>query len=317
MEQGRRAPFEILRDDGDPARIRSVPVPDRETIWKSQRKALRRAERKFRRGDPEGLHDFRVALRRLAVVAEAGERRKVARGATKLVRRFSPLRQLEVDRELVAELVRAGEVAPSDAQAADDLLAERWRRGREEALERLGSVSAKKMFERLGRDRRNGPVVSRLAREKDVIHVPRLLDDEGLHRLRIAVKRRRYALMARRDLGAAGLDGEIVKWQKLQEALGRANDWRSLLRDLVRLLESRSDARAEESPLDRIFDSASDRAEGARRTAREAVAESGLAVDPESLRGGKPKGVRDRGVPVLRGSSSLLRVATALSRLDS
>jgi len=292
-------------------------MPAGESIWKAQRKSLRRAQRKFERGDPEGLHDFRVALRRLAVVAEAGRRPKIARDATKLVRRFSPLRQLEVDRDLVAELVRCGEAAPADAQAADALLAERWRRGREEAVKRLGRAPAKKLFERLRRDRRNGPVVSRLAREEGDVHVPRVLDDEGLHRLRIAVKRRRYALMARRDLGIAGLDAEIAKWQTLQDALGRANDWRSLLRDLVRLLESRGETHAEESPLDRLFDSASDRAEEARRAARAAVAASGLAGDPEPLRRRPPTAPPERGVAVLRSSPSLLRGGAGRPRADA
>jgi len=306
----------LFPDGAARGRIRSLPVSRHESIWETQRKALRRAERKFRRGDPEGLHDFRVTLRRLAVIAEAGERRKIARGASTLVRRFSSLRQIEVDRELVAELVRRGEVAPADARAADELLAERWRRGREEAMERLGGDPAKKIFQRLGRDRRQGAVVSRLEEQED-IPVPRVLDDEGLHRLRIAVKRRRYALMARRDLGIAGLDGEIAKWQSLQDALGRANDWRSLLRDLVRLIESRLDARAEESPLDRIFDSASGRAEEARRAAREAVAASGLAPDSVPLRRRRAGVPPERRAAVLQSSSSLLRGGAVLSRLDS
>ena len=288
-----------------------------ESLWKSQRKALRRAERRFRDGDPEGLHDFRVALRRLAVVAEAGERPKVALGASKLVRRLSPLRQLEVDRELVAELARLGAIAPPDARVVDEILAERFRRGREAAVGRLGGTSAKRLYARLGRERENGPVVSRLAREtgeENVLRAPRVLDDEGLHRLRIAVKRRRYALMARRDLGVPGLEGEISRWQSLQDSLGRANDWRSLLRDLVRLLESRGSDPAAESPLDRIFDTASDRAEEARRAARLAVAASGLAQDPDpSL----PLPAPRRGAVAARGSTSLLRGETARSRADS
>jgi CHAD domain-containing protein len=291
-------------------------VSRRETIWQIQRKALRRAEKKFRRGDPEGLHDFRVALRRVAVIAEAGQRPKIARDATKLVRRFSPLRQLEVDRELVAALVRSGEIAPADAQTVNDLFADRLHRGRGEALDRLDAATAKSLFERLGHDRRNGPVVSRLGRENDDLRAPRMLDDEGLHRLRIAVKRRRYALMARRELGVAGLEAEIAKWQTLQDALGRANDWRSLLRDLVRLIESQGADREAESPIDRIFDRASDRAEEARRAARAAVAASGLVADPEPALG-RPRPAPRREPARAGGSASLLRGAAALSRLDS
>ena len=292
-------------------------MPPEESFWSSQRRALRRAERKFRRGIPEGLHDFRVALRRLAVVAEAGRRPKVARGASKLVRRLSPLRQLEVDRELVAELARWGEIAPGDAQAVDEILTERFRRGQHEALARLGRAPAKRLFERLGHDRERGPIVSRLAGEKDEIRAPRVLDDEGLHRLRIAVKRRRYALMARRELGQPGLEREISRWQSLQDSLGRANDWRSLLRDLVRMIESGGGEAGSDSPLDRVFDRASDRAEEARRAARAAVAASGLAQDPETLRRDPGNVTRPRDAAPLGGSASLLRGDAVLSRADS
>jgi len=292
---------------------------DGESTWKSLRRTLRRAERKFRDGDPEGLHDLRVALRHTAVVAEAGARPKVARGASKLARRLSPLRQLEVDRELLAELGRSGEVSPRDARPVDEILAARQSRLRDKALKRLSAARERRLFERLGHDRQDGPLASRLALEtgENALRVPRVLDDEGLHRLRISVKRRRYALMARRDLGAPGLEEEISRCRSLQDSLGRANDWRSFLRDLVRLRESRHADPGADSPLDAIFDPAADRAEIARKAACEAVAASGLVPDREPRRPQPPSPPPDRDAALFRGSPSLLRDDAIRSRSDS
>lgn len=282
------------------------------SIWTRLRRAVRRAGRSFRDGDPEGLHDLRVALRRTAVIARAGERPKVAAGASKLVRRLSSLRQIEVDRRLLAELVRSGALAPEDARAVDGILAARDERRRAKAFARLSRKGARKLDARLGGKRSDAALGDALARATgEAVHPPRVLDDEGLHGLRIAVKRRRYALMARRDLGAAGLDGEIARWESLQDALGRSNDWRSLRRDTVELRERAQADAAADAALDAVFELASERAEAARKEARKAVAESGLFVSAEP----PPDSARARGRAVAVGSTSLLGGAAA--RADS
>jgi CHAD domain-containing protein len=284
------------------------------SIWGRLRRTIRRAARSFRDGDPEGLHDLRVALRRTAVVAAAGERPKVARGAAKLVRRLSSLRQLEVDRRLVGELVRSGALAPEDARAVDDAFAALLERQRKRALERLSGKGARKLDARLGGWRSDAALAGSLAREaEEALLPPRVLDDEGLHRLRIAVKRRRYALMARRDLGVPGLDGEIARWESLQDALGEANDWRSLRRDAVELRERRRAESPAAAALDAVFDLASDRAEEARKAARAAVVESGLFPAAEPADSDRR---RSRAAAVAVGSTSLLRRGAA-PRADS
>lgn len=257
-------------------RIRSDAVsPPGKTIWRSLRKSLRSARRRFRAGDADGLHDVRVVLRRISVVAEAGDRRKVARGAAILVRKLSPLRQIEVDRQLVAELARSGALPPQDARAVDTLLDARWRRGVEKAFARLSGGRAAKLEARLGRAREDATLAAGLERRSQGgLAIPSELDEDGLHRLRIAVKKRRYALMARRDLGASGLEGEIARCQALQDVLGRANDWRSFRRDLVRMRERKRADPVMDPALDAVFDLVSDSAERTLRTARETVAAS-------------------------------------------
>ena len=284
----------------------------RRNIWERLRQTLRRAERRFRHGEEEGLHDVRVALRRVAVIAEAGGRSKVARGAGRLVRRLSPVRQLEVDRRLVAELARSGALAPRDAENVDALLAARYRRSRESVEQIFSTREGRKLDERLGHPRQTGPLEARLARRTEQpIVPPAALDDDALHRLRIAIKTRRYALRARRELGVPGLEKEIARWASFQDALGHANDWRSFRRDLVRLRERRRPDPAVDPALDEVFALASDRAEQTRRAVRDLLAANGI-VSLEAPRTAAPP-PREA---VAVGARSLLR-GVARSRTDS
>ena len=290
-------------------------MDSRRTVWERLRQTVRKAERRFRHGDEEGLHDVRVALRRIAVIAEAGGRPKVARGAGRLVRRLSPLRQLEVDRQLVAELGKSGAVAPQDARIVDALLGSRYARSRENVEEIFSTREGRKLDERLGHARRTGALKARLARRTEQpIVPPAALDDDAMHRLRIAIKKRRYALMARRELGVPDLEKEIARWASFQDALGRANDWRSFRRDLVRLRERRRPDPAVDPALDEVFALATERADQTRRAARDLLAAGGI-VSPEAPQTAvPPSSPRDPAVAV--GARSLLR-DVARSRTDS
>src|SRR5512140_3835186 len=104
------------------------------SIWKDFRRALREARRRFRAGDPGGLHDVRVVLRRVAAAARAADRKKVARLADRLARRLSAARQTEVDRRLLGEL-RAGRSVPASvAERVEGSLETRLGRQRRKAL---------------------------------------------------------------------------------------------------------------------------------------------------------------------------------------
>ena len=51
-----------------------------EILWRKRARSLKKARKAFRAGDPEGLHDLRVALRRTAATAEALGKKKIVRG---------------------------------------------------------------------------------------------------------------------------------------------------------------------------------------------------------------------------------------------
>jgi CHAD domain-containing protein len=223
-------------------------VPDSVSLWKLRADALDRARKSVRRGDREGLHDLRVALRRLSATAAALGRRQLSEKAKTLVQSLSSQRQLEVDRALLARVGRLGFLSPDAATA----LAARWEklasRG-ERRLARAAGDPVETLVRRAGRlarreDREEKSPAARLERARQ--RAERALgqsldgrDDRTLHRYRVAVKRARYLA---EDLGALGIrpwKSRAERERMLQEALGRWNDLRHFAR---RLSESREDA---------------------------------------------------------------------------
>jgi CHAD domain-containing protein len=215
-------------------------------LWKLRERSLDRARKSARRGDPEGLHDLRVALRRVTATARALGQKKLAQRARKMARSLSEQRQLQVDRQLLARLGKLGFLSP-DAVTA---LAARWEKLAMRGERRVLRAADGRVVRRLLRS------LDRLSRRDDETSVPRLerarrkaesrlaqpiegKDDYGLHRHRLAVKKARYLA---EDLAALGLrrwTNQVERERKTQEALGRWNDLRLFRR---RLTDSRDEA---------------------------------------------------------------------------
>jgi CHAD domain-containing protein len=221
-------------------------VREADSLWKSKAHSLERARKALKRGDPEGLHDLRVALRRVSAIAGALGRKDVSDEARDIVRSLSKQRQLEVDRQLLARIGRLGFLSP-DAVTA---LAARWEKLAARGSRRVARAADGRPIHSLRRR------VIRLERKDSAISVARLerarrraqealaqplegKDDRTLHRYRVAVKKARYLA---EDLATLGVREWVTHAQRekaLQEALGRWNDLRLFRR---RLAESRDDA---------------------------------------------------------------------------
>jgi CHAD domain-containing protein len=221
-------------------------VREADSLWKSKAHSLERARKALKRGDPEGLHDLRVALRRMSAIAGALGRRSVSNEARDIVRSLSEQRQLEVDRQLLARIGRLGFLSP-DAVTA---LASRWEKLAERGSRRVARAADGRPIHALRRR------VTRLERKDPSISVARLerarrraqdalaqtlegKDDRTLHHYRVAVKKARYLA---EDLASLGVREWLTHAQRekaLQEALGRWNDLRLFCR---RLAESRDEA---------------------------------------------------------------------------
>ena len=221
-----------MRDSGD--------------LWQIRVQNLERARKSAHRGEPEGLHDLRVALRRVGATARALGPRSVSREARALVRSLSEDRQLQVDRQLLARVGKLGYLSP-DATTA---LAARWEKLAARGSRRIAKTAEGRRLRRLRKDlerlsrRGRESAVERLesARRKAESTLAEPLegkDDKALHRHRLAVKKARYLAEDLAVLGVRRFASRIEREKALQETLGHWNDLRLFAR---RLADSRDEA---------------------------------------------------------------------------
>lgn len=213
----------------------------RANLWRERRRTLKKALGAFKGGQPEGLHDVRVALRRLAATASGQREDRVARSARHLVRSLSDRRQLEVDRQLLSRVRELGVLAPDVAAGLDarwDALMASGARGAEKAVtgRRMRALVAQ-----LGdlKSRSEGEISRRLqsARrraERSIAHPPDGSSDGGLHRYRVAIKTARYVLEDMALRGVPDVAPSLDRLRGAQEALGRWNDVRLFSQRLSR-----------------------------------------------------------------------------------
>ncbi|MGH9364081.1 MAG: CHAD domain-containing protein [Thermoanaerobaculia bacterium] len=213
----------------------------RVNLWRQRRRSLRKALAAFREGHPEGLHDVRVALRRVAATASALGHGGVARRAKKLVRVLSDRRQLEVDRQLLTRVRELGVLSPDVAAGLDarwDGLFASGARAAEKAADGRPMRRLLRRLKDLGTEAEAGMarrlVIARSSCERAIALAPEGTSDRELHRYRVAVKRARYVLEDLAQIGTPDLTTSIERLKVSQEALGRWNDVRLFARRLSR-----------------------------------------------------------------------------------
>lgn len=156
------------------------------------------------------------------------------------MRSLSDLRQIEVDRGLLARVRKIGWV-PDDVATAVDA---RWdallREGARVAARRVPGDELERLRRKLARlsRKKQRDVLARLedARdraEKRLSPLPEKSSDRALHRYRLAVKEARYLTEDLALAGRPGLEGEIECKKKIQDALGRWNDVRLFRRHVL------------------------------------------------------------------------------------
>lgn len=241
-------------------------MADSPSLWELRRRSLVRARKRFRAGDAEGLHDFRVALRRVAATASALGRRKVERRAGEIVRGLSSDRQREVDLALLARIRGLG-VLSEDAATALEI---RWkpaggggsRADKDEKRLRRLSRKLRNLASRAPADELQRLLVERKEAEATLAKAPGKDDDRSLHRYRLRVKRARYLAEDLVACGRSEFETAVARERSAQDVLGRWNDLRLFLeridrerrkaerRGAVRLASELDDlARALEAPL--------------------------------------------------------------------
>lgn len=215
-------------------------MAQRVPLWKKKARLLEKAEKGFRQKSPEGIHDLRVALRRVSATASALGRDKLAKQSNRLVRSLSDLRQIEVDRKLLARVRELGWLPEEVAAGVDARWDAQLRDGEKVAARRvpddeLGDLRRK--LSRLSRPKQEDLLVrlekAKRRAEQGIAALPEGANDRSLHRYRLAIKESRYIAEDLALAGRPGLEAEIERKKEIQDALGRWNDLRLFRRDLL------------------------------------------------------------------------------------
>jgi CHAD domain-containing protein len=195
-------------------------------------------------GEPEAVHQARVASRRLREVlpvmalADPKADRRVRRAVRRVTRAFGSMRELDVSLALYSELTASAPVE----MLADETVRRTLSTGRARALrsarktltsDRLAAMwTALEGLPAAPRGNASGAAARAAARaERRAAKARRaaaklgvLYEAHRLHRVRIAVKRWRYALEVAGELRRARTSAALLQLRTLQDLLGRAHD---------------------------------------------------------------------------------------------
>ncbi len=223
----------------------STPRPTRALLERRTR-ALRRHLPAAIAGNGVGVHQARVASRRLreavpvlAKDIESRKGKKAQRALGKLTRALGVVRELDVTLAVLDGLAREdGALAPAVDEVRLHVVAERERR-RVRMLERLKRVDVPKLERRLAAiglalqesssEHWRAALASRIAKRGKALGAAiaaagQLYEAERLHRVRIAVKKLRYALEIAAGTGTEAAAPLLGTLKRAQDALGRLHD---------------------------------------------------------------------------------------------
>ena len=228
-------------------------------------KALRRQLPLAIDGDVRGVHQARVASRRLRealpVLGKGLKGSKASKANTKvrkLTRALGAVRELDVSLELLDELQAPGTLSPEALAAVRAHVLEERARRREAMLERIAATKTAKLGKRLAtldaallahpdHNWRQTLATRLLARARavaeEIDRAGQLYSPEHLHQVRIAVKKLRYGVELAADGGIAGGVALVRSLKRAQATLGRLHDLQ-VLQSHVGLVQVEAPARS-------------------------------------------------------------------------
>lgn len=214
--------------------------------------ALSRTLPSARNGDPEGIHQARVATRRmreaLPLVTRGSKGRKLKKTVSRLTRALGRVRELDVALINLDEVTADGTMHTEGIDLLRANIKEERQRLYTDMAERLDSVD----LDRLQRKalaaaarhaesegdadaaRRLRAVIKRAARR--AVALQAAIDNAGgiylpdrLHEVRIAIKKLRYVLEIARELSRSRASARIRMLKTVQDLLGRMHDLEMLI----------------------------------------------------------------------------------------
>jgi CHAD domain-containing protein len=214
-------------------------------VIRQRLQALSRSLPGARKGDPERLHQARVATRRLRealpVVASGAKGRKLVRDVRRLTRAFGPVRELDVVLQTLDELAAEGTVPAGAIGKLRQVVRHERKRVHSEMCRRVDRVNLDKLKKRASAARTCPAAPKRLsdARHRAARRAERLRGaienaaaiylPDRLHEVRIALKKLRYSMELTRELSGSRATARLTTLKEAQDLLGRVNDLEVLI----------------------------------------------------------------------------------------
>lgn len=224
-----------------------------ELIIRQRLAALARALPAARKGDPDAVHQARVATRRvreaLPLVGEGRAARKVGRTVRRLTAALGPVRELDVALQTLDDFDAAGEVPHDAARCLAEAVSEERRPLFTQLVKQIDRIEMPKLRAKAAaaarKTARQSPTRGRdperiaAARARAARRAVRLRASievaagiyipERLHVVRIAVKKLRYSLEVARELSGSRAVARIRTLKRAQDLLGRLHDLEVLI----------------------------------------------------------------------------------------
>ena len=216
--------------------------------------ALTRSLPGAQRGDPQLLHQARVATRRLRealpLVMSGSRGRKLERTVRRLTRALGPVRELDVALEMLGALTAGGDAPRGAIATLRRLVRQERHRLHAEMSRRVARVDFHKLRRRAvtaaskgrgkaaaGRVRDPKRTVAAMLRAaRRAVRLRNAIENaaglylpDRLHAVRIAVKRLRYAMEVSLELSGLGGSARIRTLREAQDLLGRMHDHEVLI----------------------------------------------------------------------------------------
>jgi CHAD domain-containing protein len=228
--------------------IRITPF---ELVIRQRVAALGRALPAARNGDVNGVHQARVATRRLREAFPLMANRRVGRKLRKQMRRLTrglgPVRELDVALITLDEIRASGDAPEGGVGRLREVIGEERERLVVAMIRQIDRLDLKKVQKKALVDRsRDAAAVTRVDRkrvEQADARAARRADDvraaidnaagiylaDRLHAVRIAVKKLRYAMEIARELRASRALARLRTLKRVQDLLGHIHDLEVLI----------------------------------------------------------------------------------------
>lgn len=226
-----------------------------ELLVRNRLRVLTRMLNVARQGDVHGVHQARVATRRLRetlpLVASGARGRKLGRAMRRLTRSLGPVRELDVAFQMLDDLAASRDVPRAAVVCLQRTIRDERARLQRHLIKAVARCDLDKLARRSvaaarkqdAAAKKEGPAGRTrqlaAARVRAAVRAERVRDaidnaaviylPDRLHDVRIAIKKLRYSMEIVRELSGSRAMARITALKKAQDLLGRMHDFEVLI----------------------------------------------------------------------------------------